>query len=94
MCPARSRQNKLHENTCQISGLAKRHLIGKVDMKVEAAFDGEKKLIGYRLTAGDQSLLVFENWPSGAGFRLGSEFVPRIGEIVAYVDVSLDVTPN
>jgi len=58
-------------------------------LKAERAISGGQ-IIGWRLTiAGSYTLLVWANQKLLAGFRVGSDFTPSIGEVISYAEVQL-----
>lgn len=59
-------------------------------MKIEEARDENGKLIGHRIEASGQTVLVWDDQKSMPGIRVGDRFVPNWKESVSYE--SMDIT--
>lgn len=58
-------------------------------LKVERAFQGPDDFVGYRLTVGGKTLLVFSDQEKMPGFRLGNSFCPDFGHEITYHECQL-----
>ena len=58
-------------------------------LTIESAWcDG--KFVGYRITCGDESLLVFDDQECLIGFRFGDKFTASYGKQIEYVKIEIN----
>lgn len=58
-----------------------------IGLTIEEAKDEGGEIIGFRLSVGDQSLLVFSDQQGMPGFRHGEKFIPSYGQEITYTVV-------